>query len=272
MGYISNFFNFLTFIVFMIVIYNSPLSNASNLPQTKDEFCSRFGTSDQERETIQDFSNNPENLMAFKNDGGIFNGGVCWWHSRFQRNVFYLVIFKPDHNKARNKSEIIKIIHQIRMATKVVIIPGYATFEEFSKEHQELIQKELNEWQTYDGIVLGGWRDGLKGDTSVAAFTLLTMMNKIYDYVAIKKKIAYQKLQIKGITSHAWLIVGMKKTPEGIDLGYIDSNSPRLSKIYSYKYGDRSFTTSKYGNFVPYLGYTKEEEEKILQTAKEFCL
>lgn len=270
MGNNFYFLNFLKIILLIILVCNIPLSFALNFPQTKEEFCSRFGTSEEERETIQSLSNDPENLMSFKNGGGLFNGGVCWWHSRFQRNVLYLVIFKPHQTKPQSKSELIKIIHQIRMGNKVVSISGYSNFEEFSLENQELIQRELNEWQVYDGVVLGGWKDGLKGDTTVEAFTLFTMMNKSYDYVAVKKKIAYQKLQIKGITSHAWLIVGIKKVSLGIDLGYIDSNYPHLTKIYSYKYGDKSFYTKQYGNFVPYLEFTKEED-KILQTAKEFC-
>lgn len=264
-------FHFLFIFFLSVLIHTMPLTFAGSFPQTKDEFCSRFGPNGQEQEIILNLANNPENLIAFKNGGGLFNGGVCWWHSRFQRNIFYLAIFKPEWPKPRNKSETIKLIHQIRMGKKVHTISGYSNLEEFSLENQEFIQKELNEWQAYDGVVLGGWKDGLKGDTKVEATTLLVMMNKLYDYVAIKKKMAYQKLQIKGITSHAWLIVGIKRSLEGIDLDYIDSNSPRLIKTYSYKYGDRSFYTPKYGNFVPYLEYTKEEE-RLLQTAKAFCL
>lgn len=245
-------------------------SNASTLPQTKADYCTRFENSSPERETIQDLSNESANLMAFKNDGGLFNGGVCWWHSRFQRNILYLSIFRPDLKKPTTTAQLQNIIHQIRLGNSVVSIPGYTNFEEFSKENQTLIQTELNDWQLYDGVVLGGWIDGLKGDTSVPPGVLEGMMNEVYDYVAIKKKIAYEKLQIKGITSHAWLVVGIKKMPGGYEVGYLDSNSPRMSLNYSYKTTDSSFFIKGYGDFVPYLEF-KREEERLVDAGKIFC-
>lgn len=257
---------FLFSILFSISI---PLQ-AGSIPQSKEEFCSRFGTSSAERETIQDLSTEAANLMSFKNDGGLFNGGVCWWHSRFQRNILYLSIFRPDLPKPTTTLEIKKIIHQVRLGTSIVTVAGYANLAEFSAQNQKLIQSELNDWQLYDGVVLGSWIDGLKGDTKVSAATLQAMMNEVYNYVAVEKKIAYEKLQIKGITSHAWLIVGMKQMPSGIELGYIDSNNPRMSEVYSYKLGDQSFNIKGYGDFVPYLEF-KREELRISNVGKDFC-
>lgn len=245
-------------------------SIAAGIPQSKQEYCARFGTSSSDREIIQDLSSEAINLMAFKNDGGLFNGGVCWWHSRFQRNMLYLSIFRPDLPKPPTSSELQKIIRQVRQGTSVVTIPGYANLAEFSAQNQKYIQKELNDWQLYDGVILGSWIDGLKGDTKVSASTLQAMMNEVYNYVAVEKKIAYQKLQIKGITSHAWLIVGMKQMPSGIELGFIDSNNPRMSEVYSYKQGDQSFNVRGYGDFVPYLEF-KREELRLSSVGKDFC-
>lgn len=243
---------------------------AAVLPADKEQFCERFGTTQRSRETIQDLSGEVSNLMAFKNNGGLLNGGVCWWHSRFQRNILYLSIFRPEMPRPTSNKEIQNIIHEIRLGRNVITIPGYANFAEFSKLNQALIQKELNDWQLYDGIVLGGWMDGLKGDTKVPAATLERMISNIHQYVSVNKKIAYTKLQIKGITSHAWLVVGMKQMPSGFDLGFIDSNNPRMTEIYSYKTGDESFFIKGYGNFVPYLEFTREEE-KLINYAKVFC-
>jgi hypothetical protein len=243
---------------------------ASPLPQNKADFCERFGTLPKDRASIQDLSTEPTNLMSFKNDGGLFNGGVCWWHSRFQRNILYLTIFRPDLPKSRTQEEIQNIIHQVRLGSSVVTIPGYANLADFSSQNQKLIQTELNDWQLYDGVVLGGWIDGLKGDTKVPATQLQSMMEEVFQYVAVKKKIAYEKLQIKGITSHAWLIVGIKKMPSGFDVGIIDSNNPRMSELYSYKTGDESFFVKGYGDFVPYLEF-KREEERLVATGKSYC-
>ncbi len=242
---------------------------ANSLPQTKEDFCTRFNDRPEDRETIQDFSTDSVNLMGFKNHGGLFNGGTCWWHSRFQRNAFYLSIFNPFAVKP-NTLETKKIIHQLRLGTEVVIVPGFVNFEEFTSENKELIQKELNDWQLYDGIINGGWIDGLSGNTKVKPTLLKKMMNDVYNYVAIKKKVAYEKLQIKGIMSHAWLIVGIKKMPSGYDVGYIDSNKPNMTNLYSYKDGDSSFYLKSYGNFVPYLEF-KREEERLYNAGKVFC-
>lgn len=241
------------------------------LPSSKEEFCARFSKdTPNASEIVQDMTSDQVNLMAFKNDGGLFNGGVCWWHSRFQRNILYLSIFRPDLNKPKTMREMKTLIHNIRLGAAVVTIPGYHNFAEFSLENQKFIQSELNDWQLYDGVVLGGWMDGLKGDTKIEASALLSMMKEDYDYVAVKKKIAYQKLQIKGITSHAWLIVGMKRTETGFEIGYLDSNSPRMSLNYTYKSGDTSFNVKGYGDFVPYLEF-KREEERLVDSGKVYC-
>lgn len=239
---------------------------ATNLPQSKDEFCGRFKTDIK----IKDFSEVSTNLISFKNDGGLFNGGVCWWHSRFQRNLFYTTFFRPDL-KRPNKEEIKNIIKNIRNATSVTMIPGYQNVADFTAENKALIQSELNSWQLYDGVVLGGWIDGIKGDTTTTSENLRLMTNELNDYVAVKGKIAYQKLQIKGITSHAWLVVNTKVNEQnGLDIGYIDSNDPIRTNLYTYKNGDQSFYIKGYGNFVPYLEF-KREEERISNTAKAFC-
>jgi hypothetical protein len=251
-------------------LFFSTTAFSTIIPQSKIDFCGRFEQGPQAREILQDLASDSVNLMAFKNNGGLFNGGVCWWHSRFQRNIFYLSIFRPDLEKPKTQAAMKALIHKIRLGDSVVNIPGYSHFAEFTRENQKLIQSELNDWQIYDGVVLGGWMDGLKGDTQVEASVLLKMMKEVSDYVSVKKKIVYQKLQIKGITSHAWLVVGMRKNDSGFDIGYLDSNNPQMSLNYSYKSGDTSFFIKGYGNFVPYMGF-KREEERILSRAQSFC-
>ncbi|MGE3609517.1 MAG: hypothetical protein AB7I27_08015 [Bacteriovoracaceae bacterium] len=248
-----------------------PLTSYSiSMPQSKTEFCDRFGDRPEDKEIIQEFSNDPVNLLAIKNNGGLLNGGVCWWHSRFQRNAFYLTIFRPDLPKPKTYQERAKIIRDIRVGQRVVQIPGYTHMEEFSLENKQLIQQELNSWQIYDGVVLNRWVDGLRGRTRVKPEFLAKLMQINYEYVNVQKKIAYQKLQIKGIMSHAWLIVGMRKNENGFDLGIIDSNSPQMTKTYSYKTGDDSFYVKEYGNFVPYLEF-KMEEERLTSVGRSYC-
>ncbi|MBC7714271.1 MAG: hypothetical protein H7177_13085 [Rhizobacter sp.] len=238
---------------------------AGTLPTTKADFCTRF----QDSSVLSTYSSETSNLMAFKNQGGLFNGGVCWWHSRFQRNILYLSIFRPDLKKP-TASEVRALIKEIRAGESVVTIPGFANFSDFSTAYTKEILAELESWQLYDGVILGSWIDGLKGDTKVASEELQKMMATTFKYIEVSKKIAYQKLQIKGITSHAWLMIGMKPGPNGFEIGLIDSNNPRMSENYSYKIGDESFFEKGYGNFVPYLEFTREEE-RLTSVGKSFC-
>ncbi len=256
------FVNFLNLILINFVL-------AENIPRNKNEFCARYSNRDIDLEIIQDFSLDPQNLMAFKNDGGLFNGGVCWWHSRFQRNIFYLSIFKP--NLPKLSSDKIKIlINKIRLGNEVVIIPGHESFYDFSNENHQLIQNELSKWQIYDGVFLGKWIDGLRGSSFISSEELVKKMEQLFVYVHIMKKIAYEKLQIKGITSHAWLITNIKRNKNGFNIGYLDSNYPNACLNYTYQIGDTSFFLKNYGNFVPYLEFTREES-KLSSVAKAFC-
>jgi hypothetical protein len=252
------------FILFLTVITSLQLS-ATILPSSKGEFCQRFS----DLEIMSTISSEPSNLMAFKNQGGLFNGGLCWWHSRFQRNIFYLSIFRPDLNPPE-ASEVKNLIREIRNGDSVVVIPGFSNFSEFSHAYQKEILKELSNWQLYDGVILSQWITGLRGNFRVKPELLKQMMDESFQYVEKEKRIAYHKLQIKGITAHAWLFVGMKKTGDNYEIGFIDSNSPRMTQNYSYKSGDDSFFNKSYGNFVPYLEFTREEK-RLVSVAKDFC-
>ncbi len=239
--------------------------NAFSMPTTKIEFCNRLkNRSDIKKEALESI-----NLMAFKNNGGLFNGGVCWWHSRFQRNAFYLLKINPTGIRP-SISEAKEIIKRIRNSDEVLTLNGFNSFYDFTNFFNHEIQKELDRWQIYDGVVLGGWIDGIKGDTEVPANELESKMNELYQYVNMAHKVAYQKLQIKGITSHAWLVTDIVKTDSGFDLGYLDSNDPLSLNLYRYKKGDKSFNVRGYGNFVPYLEF-KREESKLNQVAQNYC-
>lgn len=246
-----------------------PLSSfAQTLPMNKEQYCERF---DQNKNTdlLLDLSQNQDNLLSFKNNGGLFNGGVCWWHSRFQRNLLYLTQLKP-HLPKLQKHEIPQLIREIRLGMGILVIPGFNSIENFSKHYQAEIQRELNDWQLYDGIVLNAWINGIKGNHKIEAHKLKKMMDELYQYVGVEKKIAYQKLQIKGITAHAWLVVGIKKNSDGYDLGVVDSNAPQVTKSFNYRVGNTSFYTKSYGDFVPYLEF-KREELRLSSLAKSYC-
>ena len=219
---------------------------------------------------LRDLPEERLNLMSFKNDGGVLDQGVCWWHSRFQRNLLYLGYFSPEKTMVP-KNLIMSLLNQIKKGESVVEIPGFSNVEEFTRYYQKEIQKLLNQWQIIEGGLQGGWQRGVRGKTQVSKDELKMRMEELFHYVEIKNKIAYTKLQIKGIVAHSWLVHKMKPTETGYILSIIDSNDPQNIESYEYKFGDTSFNVKGYGNFVPYLEY-KTEEEKLVSVRNKKCL
>jgi len=233
-------------------------------PKSKSEFCKSQGSSDFVQSSLLERTSR----MAFQNYGGLINGGVCWWHSRFQRNAIYLTVYRPDLPKPTT-IEAEEIIKDIRFAKGVVTIPGYENFNEFSRDYHDEIQSRLEGWQRTDGMIFQQWVVGLAGSSETTEEKLKKEMDELYKQVKAGD-IVYQKLQIKGITAHAWLVIGMTKNEYGYDLFVIDSNSPSSTQTYRYKEGNQSFYHSYYGNFVPYTGKNRELK-KLKRRVKSFC-
>jgi hypothetical protein len=210
-----------------------------------------------------------DNMMSFRNHGGLLNGGVCWWHSRFQRNALYLTIFKADLPKP-TREEAQEIIKKIRWAKDVVIIPGFSNFKDFTMENESLVQRELEKWQKGDGFVRMSWVKGLEGASEVAPEILKNSMDEIYNEVEVNKNIAYNKLQIPGIDAHAWLVVGMEKVKTGYLIKVLDSNFNDEIQTYFYQEGDTSLNYHRAFRFVPYLEKTNEMGQ-IKKTIDKFC-
>ncbi|MFG1481840.1 hypothetical protein ABMA79_02015 [Halobacteriovorax sp. HFRX-2_2] len=208
--------------------------------------------------------------MGFRNYGGLLNGGVCWWHSRFHRNALYLGVFRPEYSKP-SEDEAKNIIKAIRRGRSVVEIPGYRNLREFSIDNDHLIQNELEAWQKTDGFINQQWVIGLLGTPKRSANGMRKMMDGLYDRVVNQGDVTYQKLQIKGIDAHAWLVVDMKKTRTGYTLYAVDSNFPGELQKVRYNYGDKFFHYNRwYGEFAPYTG-RKVEIKRVKKVIKEFC-
>jgi hypothetical protein len=230
------------------------------------DFCSDR----KDPEFVKDLTHDSANLMSFQNQGGMLGGGVCWWHSRFQRNALYLTIYQPELDRPTD-TQARHIITQIKQGNRVVVIPGFNNFSEFSYEYAQEIQNELNLWQKIDGIAKFAWIKGLRGSAVLSPEKLKKDMDKIYEDVEINKNISYNKLQIPGIEAHAWLVVHMEKVPGGYDLEILDSNNPSQTENYSYREGDTDFRYSLANfNFVPYLDQTGEMK-RLKSAISHFC-
>lgn len=231
---------------------------------SNEEFCANRS----QPKFVKDLTLDLSNLMSFKNHGGIRNGGVCWWHSRFQRAALYLTHYNPSAEKP-DLATARQIIRTIRNANDIVEIPGFINFLEFSTHFKNEIQNELEAWQRFESLRFT-WIRGLRGSTHVSAEWMKQLMDNLYQETEVEGNISFQKLQMKGITAHAWLVVSMKKFDNGYDLEIIDSNHQNMTKIYQYRHGDTHLLYKEKSPFTPYLEHTFEMER--IQTAiKEAC-
>lgn len=207
--------------------------------------------------------------MGFQNEGGLINGGVCWWHARFQRNALYVTAYSPA-KRMPTLEEARAIISAIREAKTIVEIPGFANFFDFSSHFRAEIQRELEKWQKGDGFIRMAWIKGLAGKVEVAPEKLKNAMDELFQEVEVKGNISYQKLQIQGVKAHAWLVTKMERLPDGYRLVVIDSNFPDENQVYDYRFGQTSLYSNYYGNFTPYLE-NKGEVDKLKQVIAKVC-
>lgn len=243
-------------ISFLIVIISS-IAHA-------EDFCHR--TNDDIRTYLLDASSR----ISFKNNGGLFNGGVCWWHSRLQRSSAYLVKFEPNQ-KLPSESEVWTILKALRSMNRVVTIPGYKDFATFSEANKNQIQKLLNDWQATDGFLNQQWIRGISGQSILSAEQLKNQMDYIFNFYKESPLPVWLMAQIKGVTAHAFLLVEMIPSGDGYELKLIDSNKPLLTRTVYYSLGNRNLTLDdKKYTFIPYTGFQKDFK-LIAQALQRHC-
>jgi len=246
-----------TFLTFVALIISSSVF--------ADDFCSKTD------EDIRSYLSETRSRIAFKNRGGLINGGVCWWHSRLQRSSVYLVKFRPEVRQKPTREEARKILRHLRDMDKVVVINGYSNFRDFSYDFRAETQKMLEGWQRIDGFINQEWMRGISGKSSLSADKLKQQMEKIYTAYKSSPTPLWLMLQIKGITAHAALVTSMSETSRGYYLNVIDSNYPAHESEIYYSYGDTNLRIQgEPYTFVPYLGFQRDFT-KIFASLKNHC-
>lgn len=251
------FVKFLAVAVLMFVTskaWSQVKKTGQQAAQSRQEFCSKSESPDYFRSLFY----SSENLLPIKNEGGIMNMGVCWWHSMMTRNIQYLSVYRPELAKP-SESEVWTLLNQLVTNRGVVEIPGYRNFSELTRDHSAKVQKVLENWQIVDGTLGLGFLRGLSGNDRVSAAELNQSMDETFEMVKGKKRVAYQMLQAKGLLAHAWLVVDMIKTGNGYILDVVDSNRFGISQVI-YQEGMEQLSeyqsvpyTSR--NFIDYSGY-----------------
>jgi len=228
-----------------------------------NSFCSRTNA-----DLVKQFEA-PENRLAFQNDGGLGDGGVCWWHSRLQRSSIYLTRYAPTKPQP-TLAEARALVRKLVFFSEVVEIPGYANFSDFSKDFQPVVQKELNNWQIRDGFINQQWIRGISGHSSLPADVLTQHMNVLYQKFLTTQPGLWVMVQLPGIASHALLIIGMDQSDAGYELHVIDSNYPGITRVLDYHYGDQSIRLDDSDVFTPYPGF-QNDLVKIDNTLQSYC-
>lgn len=199
-----------------------------------------------------------ESRLGFKNQGGLLNGGVCWWHSRLQRSSVFLAEYRPSSAKP-SSGAVEKILRDLKSMKRVVVIPGYADFKSFTTEHKATVQATLELWQKEDGFINQQWLRGISGKSELEPDEMRQRMDQLFDQIQNSPQPVWVMAQIKGITSHSFLVLEIEELSDGYKLQLIDSNHPLEIKVVTYQDGERSLKhpTDKY-TFVPYLGFQKD--------------
>lgn len=228
------------------------------------DFCAR--TQSDMKTLLSDRSSR----ISFQNAGGLFNGGVCWWHSRLQRNSAYLVQFRPTLPRP-TAPELNLILNSLRSMNKTVVIPGYSDFETFSHDYKPQIQAMLDSWQKADGFFNFEWMRGISGRSELEPAQMKAQMQNVYDHYKASPTPLWIMAQIKGITSHSLLILKMAQTENGYAMNVIDSNHPQDTVEISYHEGDRNLhATGESYSFVPYVGF-QNDFVKLSAALKSTC-
>jgi len=214
-------------------------------------------------ERFAEVTADPGMRFAFDNAGGLFGGGVCWWHSRFQRAVWSLAEFEPSLPKP-TRAQARTIIRRLARFTRVEKIGGYADFRAFSADFRDLIQNELNAWQIRDGFVRQQWIRGLRGranyDREPARLTArMRAIAKSFAASRLLGEAPWLMLQMRGITSHAALLVDLIDEGAGaMRLKVVDSNYPDEVKELVFRPGMGSVENVYDRDVVPYLGFSND--------------
>lgn len=195
------------------------------------------------------------NRLAFRNSGGPMKIGLCWWHSRMQRNANFLLDFRPSQPKL-SRDEALSVIKGLSSTDAVMAVNGYRNLFDFSYEYYDEMTESLGQWQMAESFFKFNWLNGLEGESSINSTDLELKMDELFSRVQGKRETVYQMLQYPGPAAHAWLVLGMTKTAAGYSIEAVDSNYTYVTKKEYFR-GD-THLNGDFGDFVPYTQRTED--------------
>lgn len=187
-----------------------------------------------------------------------------------QRSSAYLVSYEPSLPPP-SRPELLKILLSLRNMDSAVVIPGYEDFLTFSHDYKKEIQEILDGWQKFDGFFNFQWIRGISGQSELPSEQMLARMRDVYTYYKYTPAPLWIMAQIKGLTSHSFLVLRMHEIANGYEMELIDSNHPQETVKLTYHKGDTALRVEggKY-TFVPYVGF-QNDYKKIGEALKSHC-
>ncbi|MCC6276710.1 MAG: hypothetical protein IT289_02200, partial [Oligoflexia bacterium] len=161
------------------------------------------------------------------------------------------------------------IIHSIATNGRVVEIPGYRNFLEFSRDWEDQIQYKLQKWQLVDGFLKQAWFGNISTSPQLPPPEMEKKIIQVAKQVHEKKQITWIMLNYPGITAHAWLVLDVNRAPNGLRFTYLDSNHPGKVMNETYLYGN-SFINTDMGRAAIYIGRTKDFQ-RISKVSDRYC-
>lgn len=220
-----------------------------------------------------------ESRLSFENFGQI---GACWWHSRVQRILSYLAIIRPlkPGEVKMTPIEIEKALDNMILNKEVTELRGFESLAHFSVINEKILKRKIHDWKIRSTLGFK-WIKALEGKYALPPDELKKIMDETYVSVEVQGKSQFQYLQNKGLGMHSWVVIGMDKLFDnskkqvGYKLHVVDSNYPRETKTYEYRFGDKTIKylsddSSLQFNFIPYSGEDKEFK-KMLTGIIKYC-
>jgi hypothetical protein len=268
------------FIFLFLMIFSG-----AHAQEMRVQFCEARSSSIRIAENLKDY----KNLVGIGNESGLFGfkTGVCWWHTRFQRNAAYLVRFEPKLPKP-SKDEAKALFKKISSGKEIVTVPGYSDLRLFTVQYSKELQGTLNSWMAKDTFFGMKWTNGLKGKASMSVIELQDHLHDLQRQFEEAQGPLFLTLQVKGISAHSWLLTNIQKVNDGWNLSILDSLAPlktyqifideeATSMIPDYKYKQNQeyhqATRLEFKNksAIGYVNFEKELE-RVKKIKDDYCL
>jgi hypothetical protein len=245
-----------------------------------------------------------DNTLAFDNDGRFLgiDTGICWWHTRFHRNLHYLGHFSPECSAPDTSSDkgqrfFAKIIKNIMRGKSVQVIPGYANARDWTSDPhiEELINKRFQREIHLDGLLKFSWVRGLQG-TSNWSFKSRNqdrkrerqMPRQKSEIEKVKSELeagypVYVMLQHPGAATHALLVYDYKEfydeqvltqrlfTQDSNFQSYLERIADRPYRMFDYVAGVwRNPDQNRNRSFNVYV-QRRNETRKVVDKYRRYC-